>query len=95
VLYKLCKKDFFSVLPSDFIAYNTQILNAFEKYKFIVNKLNKNGETPLDLLCKQYNDPKNSEEFMGFDDRQSLLSLIEDLQGNYGAKLNTCKVINR
>ena len=91
-LFELCKHDFFSVPNVKFEKYKTIILSAFEKYESIVNNTNKKGETPLDLLCKQYNDPKNSEEFVGFDDRQSLLSLIEDLQGIYGAKLKKCRL---
>ena len=91
-LFELCKQNFFSVPNVKFEKYKTRILNAFKKYESIVNNTNKKGETPLDLLCKQYNDPKNIEEVMGVDDRQSLLSLIEDLQGTYGAVLNTCRL---
>ena len=90
-LHKLCKKDFFSMSKEEFIAYRTTILKKFEKKEFVVNNTNKNGETPLDLLCKQYNHHNNREEVMGSDDRQTLLSLIQDLQ-MHGAELKKCSL---
>ena len=86
LLHKVCNRDYFNT------SIDESVISKFEKYPFLANTVNKNGETPLDLLCKQYNHPKNSEEFMGFDDRQSLLSLIEELEMSYNAKLNTCSI---
>lgn len=83
-LHNVCNKNYFNN------SIDTLVHSMFTKYPFLVNTVNKKGETPLDLLCKQYNNPKNSEEFMGFDDRQSLLSLIEDLQMSHDAELRTC-----
>ena len=91
VLFTLCKIKFFNIPINKFEEYKTTILKEFAKKESIVNKLNKNGETPLDLLCKQYNHPNNREEVMGYEDRQSLLSLIEDLQ-MHGAELKKCSL---
>ena len=82
-LHNVCNKNYFNN------SIDTLVHDMITKYPFLVNTVNKNGETPLDLLCKQYNHPKNIEEF---DNRQSLLSLIEDLQMSHNAELRTCSL---
>lgn len=92
ILHKLCKRNFFNILPNEYEQYKQKIRYEFENNPELINQLNKKRETPLDLLCKQYINPKNNEKYMGTDDRQSLLELIEDLNGTYGAELNKCSL---
>ena len=90
VFHNFCKINFYDVDLEEYNRVKQVLMENMEESGENVNAQNKKGETPLDLLCIQYNKEIHN---LSFDDKQSLLSVIMDLQSDYGAELNKCIMI--
>jgi hypothetical protein len=90
VFHNFCKINFYDVDLEEYNMVKQVLMENMEESGENINAQNKKGETPLDLLCIQYNKKIHN---LSFDDKQSLLSVIMDLQSDYGAELNKCIMI--